>query len=56
MKQGLVPGIGDAAYFSPVLPSLVLRGDTLLEIKLSLAPAADTQFAGLATKLLGRLK
>jgi len=29
VKQGLVPGIGDAAYFSPVLPSLVLKGDTL---------------------------
>lgn len=56
VKQGLVPGIGDAAYFSPVLPSLVLLGDTLLEIKFSLAPAADTQFAGLATKLLGRLR
>jgi hypothetical protein len=54
VKQGLVPGIGDAAYFSPVLPSLVLKGDTLFEIKFSLAPKADARFAGLAAKLIDR--
>ena len=56
VKQGLVPGIGDAAYFSPVLPSLVLKGDTLFEIKFALAPKADARFAGLAAKLLERLR
>jgi hypothetical protein len=56
VKQGLVPGIGDAAYFSPVLPSLVLKGDTLFEIKFSLAPQADARFAGLAARLLERAK
>ncbi len=55
VKQGPVPGIGDAAYFSPVLPSLVLRGDTLFEIKFSLAPKADAKFAPLAAKLLTKV-
>jgi hypothetical protein len=56
VKQGLVPGIGDAAFFSPVLPSLVLKGDTLFEIKFSLAPGADAKFAGLAAKLLAKAR
>lgn len=55
VKQGLVSGIGDAAFFSPVLPSLILKGDTLFEIKFSLAPKADTKFAQLAAKLLARI-
>ena len=55
VKQGLVPGIGDRAFFSPVLPSLVLKGDTLFEIKFSLAPKADAKFAGLAAKLLAKV-
>jgi hypothetical protein len=55
VKQGLVPGIGDAAFFSPVLPSLVLKGDTLFEIKFSLAPKADAKFTGLAAKLLAKV-
>ena len=55
VKQGPVPGIGDAAYFSPLLPSLVLKGDTLFEIKFSLAPKADAKFAPLAAKLLAKV-
>ena len=55
VKQGPVPGIGDAAYFSPVLPSLVLKGDTLFEIKFSLAPQADAKFAPLAANLVATL-
>jgi len=55
VKQGLVAGIGDRAFFSPVLPSLVLKGDTLFEIKFSLAPKADAKFAGLAAKLLAKV-
>ena len=55
VKQGLVRGLGDAAYFSPVLPSLVLKGDTLFEIKFSLAAKADAKFAALAAKLLGKV-
>lgn len=55
LRQGLVPGVGDAAYFSPVLPALVLKGDTLLEIKFALAPKAETKFKDLAATLLARL-
>jgi hypothetical protein len=56
VSQGLVPGIGDAAYFSELLPSLVLEDDVLFEIKLALAPRAGAKFAGLATKLLAKLE
>jgi len=56
VKQGLVPGIGDAAYFSPLLPSLVLKGDTLFEIKFALAPKADAKFAPLAARLLAKVE
>ena len=38
-----------------VLPSLVLKGDTLFEIKFSLAPKADAKFAPLAANLLAKL-
>lgn len=55
VKQGLVPGIGDAAYFSEVLPSLVLQGDTLFELKLSPVPKPGAKFAGLASKLLAKV-
>lgn len=54
--QGPVPGLGDAAYFSELLPSLVLKGDVLLELKLVLAPRAGTKFKPLATMLLARLE
>lgn len=54
VKQGLVPGIGDAAYFGEVLPSVVLKDDTLFEMNLSAVPKADAKFAGLATALLAK--
>ncbi len=38
IKQGLVPGLGDAAYFSELLPSLLLKGDALAEMEMSLVP------------------
>lgn len=56
VKQGVVPGIGDAAYFSEVLPSLVLQGDTLFELKLSPVPKPGAKFAGLAAKLLAKVR
>ena len=31
VSQGPVGGLGDGAYFSELLPSLVLKGDTLLD-------------------------
>lgn len=55
VEQGLVPGIGDAAYFSELLPSLVLVGDTLLELNLALVPGANTKFRGLALRLVAKL-
>lgn len=56
VSQGLVPGIGDAAYFSELLPSLVLKDDVLFEVNLALVPSAQTKFAGLAGKLLSKVK
>jgi len=55
VKQGPVRGIGDAAYFSELFPSLVLKGDTMLELTMSLVPKAGTKFRTLATKLVSRL-
>ncbi len=56
VKQGLVPGLGDGAYFSGLLPSLVLKGDTLFEMNLFFIPHAETKFVGLAQKLLAKVK
>jgi len=55
VKQGLVPGLGDAAYFSPLLPSLLLKGDVLLEIALPTVRDPETKFRPLATALLSRI-
>ena len=54
VKQGLVPGLGDAAYFSELLPSLVLKGDRLFEMKLTLVPNSGAKFRDLAGKLLAK--
>lgn len=56
VKQGPVAGIGDAAYFSELLPSLVLKGDVLFEMNLFFAPRAETKFASLARKLLAKIE
>ena len=55
VKQGPVAGIGDAAYFSPILPSLVLKGDVLVEMNLFFVTHADARFAGLAAKLVAKI-
>ncbi len=55
IKQGLVPGLGDAAYFSELLPSLLLKKDTLVEMEMSLVPHPEGKFRGLATALLSRI-
>ncbi|HWP63104.1 MAG TPA: DUF3558 family protein, partial [Candidatus Binatia bacterium] len=55
IEQGPVAGIGDAAYFSTVLPSFVLKGDALLEMNLFFVEQAEAKFAGLAAKLLTRI-
>jgi len=56
VKEGTVAGIGDAAYFSELLPSLVLKGDVLFEMYLSLVPSAETKFASLARELLAKVE
>jgi len=55
VKNGLVPGLGDKAFFSPILQSLVLKDDVLLEITTSLLPEPEAQFRPLVTKMLSRL-
>jgi len=55
IKQGVVPGLGDAAYFSELLPSLLLKHDTLVELEMSLIPHPETKFRKLATTLLSRM-
>lgn len=55
VKTGLVPGLGDKAFFSPVLESLVLKDDVLLEITTSLLPKPEDQFRPLVAKMLSRL-
>jgi hypothetical protein len=55
VKQGYVTGIGDAAYFSEILPSLILKGDVLVEITNPLAPKPAAKFRAMATTLLSRL-
>jgi hypothetical protein len=55
IKQGIVPGLGDAAYFSELLPSLLLKDDTLAEMEMSLVPHPEKKFRQLATTLLSRL-
>ena len=55
VKAGLVKGLGDAAYFSDVLPSLVLKGDVLLELNMALLKEPESKFRPLVEKLLARL-
>ncbi len=55
VNQGPVSGIGDGAYFSGLLPSLVLKGDILFEMNLFFVPHAETKFAGLARDLLAKI-
>lgn len=54
VSQGPVSGIGDAAYFSELLPSLVLKGDVLFEIKMVFVPDAETKFRALANQLIAK--
>jgi hypothetical protein len=56
VKQGPVAGLGDAAYFSELLPSLVLKGDILFEMNLFYVPHAKAKFASLARTLIGKIK
>lgn len=55
VKAGPVAGLGDKAFFSPLLPSLVLKGNVLLEFTLSPLDNPAAFFRPLATKALSRL-
>jgi hypothetical protein len=55
VKAGPVQGLGDAASFSDLLPSLVLKGDVLLELNMPLLKDPETKFRPLVEKLLGRI-
>jgi hypothetical protein len=55
VKAGPVSGLGDQAFFSPLLPSLVLKDDIMLEITMPIHPNPEAQFRPLVTKILSRL-
>jgi hypothetical protein len=55
VKAGPVKGLGDAAYFSDLLPSLVLKGDVLLELNMALLKDPENKFRPLVEKLLSRI-
>jgi hypothetical protein len=55
VKNGPVSGLGDKAFFSDLLPSLVLKDNVLLEFTLSPLPTPAVAFRPLATKALSRL-
>jgi hypothetical protein len=55
VKAGPVSGLGDKAFFSPILESLVLKDDILLQIATSLLPNPETQFRPLVARMLSRL-
>ena len=55
VKSGPVAGLGDKAFFSPLLPSLVLKDNVLLEFTLSPLDNPAAHFRPLATKALSRL-
>lgn len=48
-------GIGDAAHYGGILPSLVLSGDVLLEFAMPLLPDEETNFPILARVAVSRL-
>jgi hypothetical protein len=55
VKAGPVPGLGDAAYFSDLLPAQVLKGDVLLELNMALLQNPEVKFRPLAEALLARI-
>ena len=54
-KPGPVPGLGEAAVYSELIPAAVLRGDQFLEIHLFYLPDAKRKFRPLVQRMLGRL-
>ena len=55
IKAGPVAGLGDKAFFSPILPSLVLKDNVLLEFTFPLLDNPELHFRPMVTKVLSRL-
>jgi hypothetical protein len=55
LGSGRVSGIGDAAHYGGILPSLVLSGDVLLEFAMPLLPDEEVNFPILARAAVSRL-
>ena len=55
VKAGPVSGLGDKAFFSPILPSLVLKDNVLLEFTFPLLDNPESHFRPMVTKVLSRL-
>jgi hypothetical protein len=55
VPNGPVSGLGDKAFFSPLLPSLVLKDQVLLEFTIAPLDNPAAHFRPLATKALSRL-
>jgi hypothetical protein len=54
-KPGPVPGLGDAAIYSELVPAAVLRGDQFLELHVFYLPDARRKFRPLVERMLARL-
>lgn len=55
VKPGPVQGLGDAAVYAELVPSVVLEGDHFLELMLFYLPGAKAKFRPLAEMMLERM-
>jgi hypothetical protein len=55
VRPGPVPGLGDAAVFSDIMPSAILEGDVLIEMLVTFLPEPERHFVPLGRKALARL-
>lgn len=55
VRPGPVPGLGDAAAFSDIMPSAILEGDVLIEMLVTFLPEPERHFVPLGRKALSRL-
>lgn len=55
VQPGPVPGLGDAAIYADLVPSVVLEGDVLLELFVFYLPDSELHFRRLVETALSRL-
>lgn len=55
VAAGAVAGLGDAAYYRDLAPSLVLSGDIMLSLVVAYMPDSERNFRPLVETILGRL-